>query len=753
MEWLVERGPKIESSRDKAKRVGQMFDSIAKDYGPQVVTEFTQLLEAARQRGEVPKGQDIAKLLASHETRDEFATKSQARLRKLGILSDHGFSLAQFTNRKRKFADLLDPEDEAFANFRGEYLANTFGDQPIMLADKPEDGIKQLVYAPQTKEQAFNVDAIKAADFHLGYWEFPGWLPKENIETTTAPRTLDNSKALETAVAAILYNPKFGDAKRNAAGKLEVRYPDGKYRAITSEWLGSQSGLGIKNEQGKPIFERPLAALKEYCPTLFTEGLLRDSDFTASRHQTRTRLEASVVPQAGILAINGVKHNLGRTLGGHTVRVEQLTPEQSAIVLDEDGVLSPISLINRFNKGDSRLKTYDNGKGAISYAASAELTQPTLLILADTNQNPELKAAIDNLHVWTKLNNQLRAAGFDVDQSLPLNTREHFRRNVSKLAPYTEQILTLTRDIGDIGLQSVAEISDLPDIAREYLRVAAELRSNEATLLAESVVEAGNTRRQMLAEVASAVTSGTMTPEQGRVAKYELTRRVASAITAMEDVARTATLQDKPTLEVLKNNLAKKNSDFQLFSSVYRSARQDGALPIETLNGLDITSKNATELSDDELPAMEDMLRQNWSQQKPEAVTNLAADLRDRTKAGQDITYYLLHHNSKLSGFVSFDAKNPSAPDGVYADAFNVDADLQSSGIGRAFLENVLKTESRKHNIYAHANPDSPVVKMYTKDFGMKIIGTDYEDIDGQQVAWTKLVLPRATSETGTSGA
>jgi hypothetical protein len=702
MEWLVERPPVIESSHEKAKRLGQMFDALAADYGPTIITEVTNLLKSAEARGEVPQGSEIAQLLASHETRDEFATKSQNELRKIGILSDEGFSLSKFTdNRRRKFADLVDPEDKTFASTRGEYLANTFGTEPITIVEKPENGAKQLIYSPKTRSEAFNVNAIKAANFHLGYWEFPSWLDKENIETQTAPGTLDNTKSLETAVAAILYNPKFGDARRTTQGKLEVRYPNGQYRAITSDWFKSQSGLAIHNEkQGGLLFDRPLAALKEYCPTLFAEGLLNDSDFTASRHQTHTHLEASQVPANGILAINGIKHNLGRHLAGHTVRIESLNATQSAIVLDENGLLTPLSIINRFHKGDAGLTSYENGKGAFSYFASAELTKPTFLVLLDTKDKPELGAAIDNLHIWTKLNNQLRSNSIDVDASLPMNTREYFRLNASKLAPYTEQIVNLARDTGSIGLQSIAEIADLPDIAREYLRVVAELRTPEATLLAESVIEAGSTRRQILAEVAKAVSTGDMTPETGRLAKYELTRRVASAITAMEDVARTATLQNKPALDTFKQDLARRNTDLALFGSSLRTVGKEGRISLEKLQGVEYQQRIGKELTDQEKPDMRHIFAENWQSM---TVAEREPFRRSMEKAflGDSATFTMALYHNKLAAFFRLDQVPNIEPGALYVGSFNVDQKLQDSGLGKQLLADILDPLAKEHTILA----------------------------------------------------
>ncbi len=718
----AERAPTPE--KPKAKDIGQMFDALAADYGPEVITELTHFLQAAVERGEVPQGRDIAKILTGKITRTEFSAQVKHRLTQGTFLTKNGFSLERFN--KHKFADFVPENGQSFSRTRGDYLANAFGDEPVTLRNKPENGAKQLVYSPQTKEQAFDVDAIKAADFHLGYWELPDWLSKKDIKTATAPRTLDNSKALETAVAAILYNPKFGDAKRNAQGKLEVRYHDGKRHTLTADWFRAQPGLALGNEKSTGLlFDRPLAALKEYCPTLFTEGLLRDSDFTASRHQTRTRLEASLVTSKGLLSIDGVKHNLGRAFGGHTVRVEQLTPEQSAIVLDEDGVLTPISLINRFRKGDARLTTYDNGQGALSYAAPVELTQSTLLDLVDTAQNPELKAAIDNLTVWAGFNNELRAASLDVDQALPLATREHFRRNISKLAPYTEQIITLTKEIGEPGLQSIAEIADLPDIAREYLRVAAELRTSEATLLAESVIEAGSTRRQMLAEVAAAVTLGQMTPEQGRVAKYELTRRVASAITAMEDVARTATLQDKPTLDTFKQDLARRNTDLALFGSSLRTVGKEGQLSIENLQGVNFLQRRGVELTDLEQKDLYRIFDDNWKMKSSSEFTRVREKMEHALAGDVPSTFTMILYHDKIAAFIRIDDVPGLEPNALYAGSLNVDPALQDSGLGKQLFYEVLKPLAEKHTILADFAIGLDAGTSYVEDQKFVINGVD----------------------------
>lgn len=109
-----------------------------------------------------------------------------------------------------------------------DFLFDVFYDQKVISEDdwksyKNGENVgrpkaKDLFYNPQSKQEAFDIESIKKADFYLGLWQLTGRKGRDDSYSRFNP----DLNMFKTSLACLIYHPNFGDGERDENGDLVV---------------------------------------------------------------------------------------------------------------------------------------------------------------------------------------------------------------------------------------------------------------------------------------------------------------------------------------------------------------------------------------------------------------------------------------------------------------------------------------------------------------------------------------------------
>ena len=202
---------------------------------------------------------------------------------------------------------------------------------------------KPLFYLPENNEAAFDVEKIKAAQFHLGLWEVG---TSNNLvrraHSDYSPQH-PNLPFKEAEMACVLYHPQYGNGERNNRGRLVVNYKDGSRKQITQKWIENTSfgffrGGQQFGEPGEKLKSMRAFLENEGLPNLTKTELLRPTDFEAmSGGITRLFGETKNIGVNGYVIIEGARYYVGKMYGKEPHRAYRLSDQVAAICKIVDG--------------------------------------------------------------------------------------------------------------------------------------------------------------------------------------------------------------------------------------------------------------------------------------------------------------------------------------------------------------------------------------------------------------------------------
>jgi hypothetical protein len=145
--------------------------------------------------------------------------------------------------------------------------------------------------------------------------------------------------------------------------------------------------------------------------------------------------------------------------------------------------------------------------------------------------------------------------------------------------------------------------------------------------------------------------------------------------------------------EKLLRKLDRYQEDLMLTASVYKTLKKESGrdIRIEDIKDIQLQTKNATEIKDEELQQMLDIYGKNYDN-RPEFKNQLLEIFKNKIKENrQDTVLYVIKKGNQIIAFNRFD-RNPDET--KYFGSFNVDPNMQDSSIGTALFEESLRIES-----------------------------------------------------------
>lgn len=242
-----------------------------------------------------------------------------------------------------------------------ELLLLVFGDQNVLSRADYEAGereLKPLLYSPATAEEALDPEHIKNAEFYLGLWD----IPHANRDSGAQYPTVQDGEVTyaETALACILYHPRFGDAYREDGVLMMVHPEQGEYMPVNAEMILGYGYRGGSHDQEDSL-RNPMEHVATYAPQLLKRGFIRNGDFatySGSRSSDRFRsARRREFPQQTTVMFDGVRYYLGREFVGKTGTIYKLSDRYGGVaVVGEDGKEQLTHIFDIADSSNPRLK-------------------------------------------------------------------------------------------------------------------------------------------------------------------------------------------------------------------------------------------------------------------------------------------------------------------------------------------------------------------------------------------------------------
>ncbi|MFA6131977.1 MAG: class I SAM-dependent methyltransferase [Patescibacteria group bacterium] len=385
---------------------------------------------------------------------------------------------------------------------RAEQIGNLFLEEKVVInysedevvpigSQKPEP----LFYSPKSKEDAFDLEKIKGANFHFGLWEdYKGFVDK-NGNTVEQPGATDGLSLIEASLACLIFHPKFGNGHRNEKGQLVVRRPNGQETVFSSNWLKEWPGMHtrVNEKNSRPLFEYFFTNSQTMAANLLEQGLLNRADFARTKE---VRTSETRVSSNGMVSIDSVKHYLGRQYAG--TRVEPLGEILAVIRADESGNETLVATSRQLKKGDVGLVQRKTATGTF-LEAPVDLCQPipfdpkkphTLDDSADIEKKIEQAKVLNGLQMKLDFDNHLNRSGSEARLSLlPSFLQKKIQKNIANLPTIFSPGLKLSEEDGQDGLEIFAMTIDQPILFLQTFYSLKDLSESERLKAQETIKE------------------------------------------------------------------------------------------------------------------------------------------------------------------------------------------------------------------------------------------------------------------------
>jgi len=366
----------------------------------------------------------------------------------------------------------------------GEVIPALLGDFKIVSKEEAASGKREhripqpkpLTYVPENPKAAFSSRAIAQNDFHLGPWEL-GSQSHRHYEGVTLP-TKDGQGVdmREASIAALIYHPKYGNARRDEDGTLLVYWPSRQeFRPISSDWFRKEmKQIFSVTSSGKAVsLNSPANYLKQHGRSLVQEGLLTPDDFrlTATgqefspREQTITR---------GAVMIDGVSYYLGKGPTFEGSKVLRISDHEAAIIR-EDQLGGQKSISHTFTlftpKQREALPVHTVSKGGVVHRRTNK---------GDVDLKPYAPSEHDDVDFLLQLSERLgREAGVNIFL-LDATDQWTISRAAAEMRRQPERFINFVRLYGQDGLTALTTSKFDPTATERVLSIGEMFAKNPA---------------------------------------------------------------------------------------------------------------------------------------------------------------------------------------------------------------------------------------------------------------------------------
>jgi hypothetical protein len=292
---------------------------------------------------------------------------------------------------------------------------------PIMMYEKgDENGQKKpVVYFPESKDVALDVDRIRNSEFLARFEEFD-ITGLQNLRSNQYPTLNEgvnsNLGRWEAETAVLLYNVAGG--YRDETGKLKAHLPPedgGRTVNVTSEFFKSWNFRGPRVRKVSLATGRPREFLEDYAPALLEHDLLRGSDFrglSGSRTTERFGFAGKSPNQTGQISLeSGYRYTIGREYGNGDHLVYKISEQYAAIVKMTEAGMKVVKLFDLQPIDEQKVKldkTQSQRTGRYAHVNRVNMDNIRFIELDDiTEKNSEIADYLNNFELILYLSNRL----------------------------------------------------------------------------------------------------------------------------------------------------------------------------------------------------------------------------------------------------------------------------------------------------------------------------------------------------------
>jgi len=606
---------------------------------------------------------------------------------------------------------------------------------------------KPLFYAPKNAEEAFGVEEIKKSDFYLGLWQV-GVTQKMLEKKYPSAR---DSGMNEVSLACLIYHPKFGDGKRDEKGNLLVKYKNGEYRKITSDWFKNVGFTGNQKNPGESALS-PRAYLPLNGQTLLKTGLLRLEDFRMKTGETRSakhRTSRERISKNGVVMIDKIRYYIGRNFCRENIRIFRISKKIAGIMETVGGKEKLTHTFDLTTEDNPDLKSWQGGKNTY-YDAGAAVTNVTeyeeaAFNLRKINENlgehGERLSSMENFKFLLSFSNDLKnKTGNDLlselnyeEQELAVGAAEMIRRHYEEILDYIKKN----------GLRSFVSLLSAEKMSDKILVISNNLDQEVARAIldkyfeiVDTVKQAGNYFRENYKQAEGYREDLVEKIIENLLARGRLLIADLASL-VQEEKFKTGKIDNKKILRQLEHF----KTEILLFTSAFKTVSREHPVDFSDIAGIKLEAKDSSVLTREEREEMEDIFKQNRRNYSPKLLETTLGEFKDAMKNKDGVKgrkFYLLRHDNSIITFLRFD---PLPNGNLYFGSFNVRPEGRYQGIGNAMLRATFEEEGLAKTVEAVVYEKNPVLETYLKKFGFKIVGT-IENYHGTGQKFYKIERP-----------
>ncbi|MSR85065.1 N-acetyltransferase [Candidatus Uhrbacteria bacterium] len=590
---------------------------------------------------------------------------------------------------------------------------------------------KKLFYTPETEDVAFDPQKIRQQDFYLGLWELPNIAAQS--KKLSYPSQHEHLQMNEVAIAALMYHPQYGDAMRDAQGRLLVRNKESRaYRPINGEWFEAMGFSGGDPKEGDSM-HAPREYVTRHAHNLVQRGLIRADDFRSTSHATdqEQRIDRGHISKSGTIMLHGVIHSIGRRFARESYSVKDLSPGVGGLVERAPNGIEHIKYtFTIFQKGDPRLagRTVSFGSGQTREYASPDmidLKEYVGLSTVDERMRSMVNLEVGN-KLWEKI--PVNYSGLSEDEQTRVTDIVGAMNSVEQAT-----FITFISKFKIEGLRTFLSAEGDAKQGKKIYLLVQELGDPMARTIFRRYNELLNLTRKTTKDLTDQVFESAKDYSLDRAQlNGELIARAKRVLLDFADKARDQKKKHFYAEDLIKN-LEHYEEDLILFTSVCKTVGKKQGIKFEELHHVEyISDRLPKELSDQEKDEIKEVLRMNWVDQDKIAAGNFKKALEEKLHINNAKTRFtLLKKDGHVIGFIRFDERPDLGERVLYGGSFNIHPDYRGSSIGNALMKRTIDDKAKKGFVlHAHVVPDAIVGTSYVEDMDHIITGIDETKVD-----------------------
>ncbi len=570
---------------------------------------------------------------------------------------------------------------------------------------------KPLFYAP-SKEQAFDEKAIATAEFYLTPLEING---KPQSINAVYREELGYS-AEEAEIALRVYGSQYGQGDRNNDGKLLVINNRGKYVSISSDWMR-------KHAFSSKFWSSPRRELgKDKYANLRESGLLTKDDFNFQETSPMgQKLRGSkTIRENGSISANtyfedeegkkrslNAQYALGEDFTGK--EIVKLTDNQYGIVTETHGLRneglkmithifrpSPPEIIRKKQAEYKEKHGKEPRSGSISIGLrdddfpGIEKLQESKFIQPQREGESDEKF-YQRIAEFNAVRNysQLEILSDALSEKADIGLHNLSLQEQNCITTYAfqkgdknfDRLVAFCKEYGEAGIKTFLSCEYGTDMGDKIVALGETLDRAIAEKIFAKYNEVATLAQEESDQLVADMTDKEITEKEKLSIREHLLHRGKKLL---EDFYLLA--KNKSPKELL-DRLEQIKTDIMLFTATFKSLAKRGEVSLAEINGVELETKPAEDLSPAEKDEMMRIFLGNrvsgYSEKRLATWTSEFSEAMESKEA----TFYIVRTSGKI---VSFIRSQPTEDDKIYIGSLNVRPEAKSSQLGTAMMKEVV---------------------------------------------------------------